>query len=86
MGPLIHRPTGCECRARHGLVLVHRLVQLPGLARSAWQHLTTGGGQGRVLGLLDGPGCHGQCHERHTYAHALVRSLRAGDCQSPLTP
>lgn len=45
MGPLIHRPTGCECRARHGLVLVHRLVQLPGLARSAWQHLTTGGGR-----------------------------------------
>src|ERR1700749_54043 len=43
-GPLIHRPTGCECCATYGLVLVHRLVQLPRPARSAWQHLTAGGG------------------------------------------
>src|SRR6185437_11331481 len=54
-GPLIHRPTGCECCARHGLVLVHRLVQLPRPARSAWQHLTAGGGQERDPGLLEHP-------------------------------
>src|SRR6185312_8290676 len=57
-GPLIHRPTGYECWARHGLVLVHRLVQLPRPARSAWQHLTAGGGQERDPGLLEHPQPH----------------------------
>src|SRR5690349_3624238 len=54
-GPLIHRPTGCECCARHGLVLVHRLVQLPRPARSAWQHLTAGGARNVTLASSSTP-------------------------------
>src|SRR5690348_16227917 len=60
-GPLIHRPACCACCAccaRHGRVLVHRLVQLPRPARSAWQHLTARGGQERDPGLPEHPRPH----------------------------
>ena len=96
-GPLIHRPTGCECCATYGLVLVHRLVQLPRPARSAWQHLTLVvarnvtlassstlnriGCRGRRTALE----CHGQCHGHLTYAFVLVGAPRAGDTESPGT-